>query len=61
MTTVNVLPLQAASSKLTSQHLQKKAYVYLRQSTMGQVLHHQESISRLQLVLSRHGQLCFEY
>src|SRR5688572_16335567 len=32
--------------KITPQHLQKKAYVYIRQSTMGQVLHHQESTSR---------------
>lgn len=32
--------------KITSQHLLKKAYVYIRQSTMGQVLHHQESTSR---------------
>src|SRR4051812_23622557 len=32
--------------KITPQHLLKKAYVYIRQSTMGQVLHHQESTSR---------------
>jgi DNA invertase Pin-like site-specific DNA recombinase len=32
--------------KITSQHLQKKAYVYVRQSTLGQVLHHQESTNR---------------
>ena len=32
--------------KITPQHLQKKAYVYVRQSTLGQVLHHQESTSR---------------
>jgi DNA invertase Pin-like site-specific DNA recombinase len=34
------------NTKITSQHLLKKAYVYIRQSTMGQVLHHQESTSR---------------
>jgi DNA invertase Pin-like site-specific DNA recombinase len=32
--------------KITPDHLQKKAYVYVRQSTLGQVLHHQESTSR---------------
>ncbi len=32
--------------KITPQHLQQKAYVYVRQSTLGQVLHHQESTSR---------------
>ena len=33
-------------NKITQDHLQQKAYVYIRQSTMGQVLHHQESTSR---------------
>ena len=32
--------------KITQDHLQQKAYVYIRQSTMGQVLHHQESTQR---------------
>jgi len=32
--------------KITQQHLRQKAYVYIRQSTMGQVLNHQESTSR---------------
>lgn len=32
--------------KITPEHLAKKAYVYVRQSTLGQVLHHQESTSR---------------
>ena len=32
--------------KITEQHLRQKAYVYIRQSTMGQVLNHQESTSR---------------
>jgi len=33
-------------SKITPEHLQQKAYVYVRQSTLSQVLHHQESTSR---------------
>ena len=33
-------------SKIQSHHQQKMAYVYLRQSTMGQVRHHQESTAR---------------
>lgn len=32
--------------KITTDHLQKNAYVYVRQSTLGQVLHHQESTNR---------------
>ncbi len=34
------------STKLTEQHLQRQAYVYVRQSTMGQVRWHQESTER---------------
>jgi DNA invertase Pin-like site-specific DNA recombinase len=34
------------STKITSYHTDRMAYVYLRQSTMGQVLHHQESTER---------------
>ncbi|MBE0543833.1 MAG: recombinase family protein [Verrucomicrobia bacterium] len=34
------------NSKIQLQHRQKMAYVYLRQSTMAQVYHHQESTSR---------------
>jgi DNA invertase Pin-like site-specific DNA recombinase len=34
------------TDKITSQHLQKTAYVYIRQSGMGQVLHHRESTER---------------
>ena len=34
------------SSKITEQHQSKSAYVYVRQSTMGQVRHHQESTER---------------
>jgi len=33
-------------SKIKPHHKEKMAYVYLRQSTMGQVLHHQESTER---------------
>jgi len=32
--------------KITPQHLQRRAYVYVRQCTRGPVLHHQESIQR---------------
>ncbi len=32
--------------KITAQHRQKPAYIYIRQSTMGQVRHHQESTER---------------
>ena len=34
------------TDKITSQHLQKTAYVYIRQSSMGQVRHHRESTER---------------
>jgi excisionase family DNA binding protein len=34
------------TSKIQPHHLQKMAYVYLRQSTMAQVYHHQESTNR---------------
>ena len=34
------------SSQIQIHHRQKMAYVYLRQSTMAQVLHHQESTQR---------------
>jgi DNA invertase Pin-like site-specific DNA recombinase len=34
------------NSKITEQHYNKPAYVYVRQSTMGQVRHHQESTER---------------
>lgn len=33
-------------SKITDQHRHEKAYVYVRQSTLSQVMHHQESTSR---------------
>ena len=34
------------TSKIQSTHLEKPAYVYIRQSSMGQVRHHQESTER---------------
>src|SRR5215469_680102 len=34
------------NSKITEQHRSKPAYIYLRQSTPAQVLHHQESTER---------------
>jgi DNA invertase Pin-like site-specific DNA recombinase len=34
------------AAKMTEQHRQKPAYVYVRQSTLGQVRHHQESTER---------------
>ena len=34
------------TDKVASQHLQKTAYVYIRQSSMGQVRHHRESTER---------------
>src|ERR1041385_4314737 len=33
-------------SKITEQHRSRPAYIYIRQSTPGQVLHHQESTER---------------
>jgi len=38
--------------KLTAEHLHRKAVVYVRQSSPGQVIHHQES-QRLQRDLAR--------
>ena len=43
------------STKLTEQHLQRRAYVYVRQSTLGQVRWHQESTER-QYALSNKAQ-----
>src|SRR5437762_2459849 len=34
------------NSKITEQHLSRPAYIYVRQSTSAQVLHHQESTER---------------
>ena len=34
------------TTKVTPQHLEKAAYIYVRQSSMGQVRHHRESTER---------------
>ena len=34
------------TNKITNAHLQKTAFVYIRQSSMGQVRHHRESTER---------------
>src|SRR3974377_2540881 len=34
------------NSKITEQHQSKSAYIYVRQSTPAQILHHQESTER---------------
>ena len=34
------------NSKITPQHLSRPAYIYVRQSTNAQVIHHQESTER---------------
>src|ERR671923_2300304 len=34
------------NSKITEQHRSRPPYIYIRQSTPGQVLHHQESTER---------------
>ena len=44
-------------SKIKAHHKEKMAYVYLRQSTMGQVLHHQESTER-QYALKERAESC---
>jgi DNA invertase Pin-like site-specific DNA recombinase len=45
------------SSKITDRHLSRQAYVYIRQSTMGQVRFHQESTERQYNLLSKAGLL----
>jgi hypothetical protein len=35
------------NTRISETHLRKPAYIYLRQSTPGQVLHHRESTERL--------------
>jgi hypothetical protein len=37
---------QPMNTAITEQHLSKTAYVYVRQSTLAQVRHHQESTER---------------
>jgi DNA invertase Pin-like site-specific DNA recombinase len=44
-------------SKITEQHRQKPAFVYVRQSTMAQVRHHQESTQRQYALRERAQQL----
>lgn len=44
-------------SKIQHQHQEKKAYIYLRQSTMGQVRNHQESTERQYALAERALQL----
>jgi len=34
------------NTEITPQHLSKPAYIYIRQSTLAQVRHHQESTER---------------
>ena len=34
------------SAQITEQHLKQPAYIYVRQSTLGQVRHHRESTER---------------
>ena len=45
------------SSKITDKHLSRQAYVYIRQSTMGQVRFHQESTERQYNLLGKAGLL----
>jgi DNA invertase Pin-like site-specific DNA recombinase len=44
-------------SKIQPYHLEKPAYVYIRQSTMGQVRHHQESTERQYALKNRAQEL----
>ncbi|MGY3622184.1 hypothetical protein ACVJGD_008380 [Bradyrhizobium sp. USDA 10063] len=45
------------SAKITDRHLCRQAYVYIRQSTMGQVRFHQKSTERQYNLLSKAGLL----
>lgn len=45
------------SSKIKTSHLQRAAYVYIRQSTPGQVEHNRESTARQYALADRAGQL----
>ncbi len=40
---MNQSNISAISSKITSQHLERLAYIYIRQSTVKQVEHNRES------------------
>ena len=44
-------------SKITTIHLAKLAYVYIRQSSLGQVLHHRESTDMQYQLVERATQL----
>jgi DNA invertase Pin-like site-specific DNA recombinase len=44
-------------SKITTIHLAKLAYVYIRQSSLGQVLHHRESTEMQYQLVERATQL----
>lgn len=46
-------PASVIPSKITTAHQSKFAYVYLRQSTLGQVLHHTESTIRQYALVER--------
>jgi excisionase family DNA binding protein len=46
--------------KLTSEHLRRQAVIYIRQSSMGQVLHHQESQLRQYGLQDRARELGFQ-
>src|ERR1700752_4317314 len=43
---VHLLWRPAMNSTISEQHLSRTAYVYVRQSTLAQVRHHQESTER---------------
>src|SRR5487761_2214968 len=43
---VRLLWRQPMNTTISEQHLSKTAYVYVRQSTLAQVRHHQESTER---------------
>jgi len=45
------------NQKVTQHHLQKPAFIYVRQSTMGQVRYHQESTERQYALKNRAQEL----
>jgi len=47
------------NSKLTSEHLRRGAVVYVRQSTLGQVMHHTESQRRQYALAESAGAMGF--
>ena len=44
-------------SKISTEHQAKLAYVYIRQSSLGQVTHHQESTALQYQLVTRAAQL----